>query len=316
VAITAPNGGEVLTGASTNVTWTETVGAGRTVANRSLEYSLDGGASWTTIATGVGPSPYAWNLSAVPNSGAARVRIRITDDGAPSFGATDGSNANFTLDRATGDGQGPVVVAGSIATTPNPLVRPNAGTLEARISDQLTGAGNVTQAEWSIGPTPAAAGSGTPMTGAFGTMAVDVSISIDTNPIAPGPQKLWVRGRDADGNWGPASSFDVQVNGPPLTGVNGTIPKVAFLSQNAPNPFATGTHISFGLPKRSPVQLGIYDLQGRLVKRLVNGPVEAGQYRVEWDRRGERGERANAGVYYCRFVAGSARFDKRMVVLD
>src|SRR5206468_760734 len=142
-----------------SINWNETAGPGRAIASRSLEYSLDGGSSWTTLAAGVGASPYNWNLAAVPNTVGARVRIRVVDDGSPGLSGIDASDADFALSRGGGDGQGPLVVAGSIAASPNPIVRPNPATLTARVSDENTGAGTVAAAEWSIGDSPAAPGS-------------------------------------------------------------------------------------------------------------------------------------------------------------
>ena len=313
--ITAPNGGEVITTSSTNITWNETVGLGRVISSRTLEYSLDGGQSWALIASGVGPSPYSWNLSSVPNSATALVRIRNVDDGSPSLRALDQSNAVFTLNRSGGDLAGPVVVAGTIASAPNPIVRPNPATLTARVSDASTGAGTVSAAEWSFGNLPAPAGSGTAMTGAFGTTNVDVTAALDTNPFAIGPQKLWVRARDNSSNWGPASALSLQINGPPATGVEDT-PVVAFLRQNTPNPFGGQTAFRFGLPNAGHVTLGIYDVQGRQVRLLLDRTMTAGSHSTNWDRKDDQGMRVKAGVYYYRLLTPTARFEKRLVALD
>ena len=317
VAITSPNGGELVNTGSVDVTWSEVVGPGRAISARTLEYSTDGGTSWSLIASGVGASPYSWDLTGIPNTGAARVRIRVTDDGTPAFSASDVGNANFSIQRTGGDSQGPVVVAGSIESAPNPIVRPNPATFSASVSDQLTGAGVVAAAEWSIGAVPAAAGSGNAMTGSFGTTTVAVSASgVTTNLFAGGVQKIWVRGQDGDGNWGPASSLDVQVNGTGIVGVEGTVPTIAFLAQNAPNPFGNSTLIKYGVPARARVELGVYDLQGRLVKRLVADEKAAGNYHADWDRRDESGARVGPGVYWYRLTMNGARLDKRMVVLN
>jgi len=315
VAITAPNGGEVITTSSTNITWNETVGLGRAITSRTLEYSVDGGQSWTLIASGVGASPYNWNLASVPNSATALVRIRNVDDGSPSFRALDQSNAVFTLNRSGGDLQGPVVVAGTIASAPNPIVRPNPATLTARVTDAGTGAGTVSAAEWSFGNSPAPAGSGTAMTGAFGTTTVDVTGALDTNPFDIGAQKLWVRARDNSSNWGPASALSLQINGPPNTGVEET-PVVAFLRQNSPNPFGGQTAFRFGMPNAGHVTLGIYDIQGRMVRKLVDRTMSAGTHSTTWDRKDDSGARVKAGVYYYRLQTPSARFEKRLVALD
>jgi subtilase family protein len=314
VTITAPNGGEVITANSTSITWTETAGPGRAIATRTLEYSLDGGASWSLLATGVGPSPYSWNLSLIPNATAARVRIKVGDDGSPSLTGLDASNANFTLNRPTGDTQGPLVVAGSIAASPNPILKPNPATLTARVTDQNTGAGNVVAAEWSFGASPANAGTGTAMSGAFGSVTVDVTATLATATFPTGPGKLWVRGQDGSGNWGAASVLNVQVNS--TVGVEDAEPTVAFLAQNAPNPFGRNTTFRFGVPQTGQVRLSIFDLQGRQVRALVNGSMGPAVHQVAWDGRDDSGARVGAGVYLYRLITPAGHIDRRLVVLD
>ena len=153
------------------------------------------------------------------------------------------------------------------------------------------------------------------MTGAFGTTAVDVTATLDTSPFLVGAQKLWARARDATGNWGPASSLGVQVNGPSPVGLSDIPPATTFLARPVPNPFGSTTRIRFGLPARGPVALSVYDVQGRRVRRLAHGIHEAGIHEVAWTGRDEHGGRVRAGVYFCRLVTAGARFERRMVVL-
>ncbi|MEJ2617908.1 MAG: T9SS type A sorting domain-containing protein, partial [Ignavibacteriaceae bacterium] len=61
---------------------------------------------------------------------------------------------------------------------------------------------------------------------------------------------------------------------------NSTIPKVYALEQNYPNPFNPTTTIKFALPKNSNVKLAVYDILGRLVTKLVDGNLEAGNHKV------------------------------------
>ncbi|MBM6400013.1 multicopper oxidase domain-containing protein [Phycicoccus sonneratiae] len=93
----------------------------------------------------------------------------------------------------------------------------DAGTVTATVSDAATGGAAVTEAELrldSIGATPVA------MTGTFGTPSVEVTGPAD---IVSGQHVLYVRGRDANGAWGPWSSVLVVGNdvvGPTTTGVS------------------------------------------------------------------------------------------------
>jgi hypothetical protein len=314
VAVTSPNGGETLTSSPVNITWNETVGGGFNALARTIDYSLDGGDSWTTLTTSAGPSPYSWDLAGVPNSTRCLVRVRVVDDGAPGLAQADASNNTFTINRAGGDLLGPVVVAGSIVVSPNPIVRPNPVALTATVSDAARGASAIAAAEWTFGNAPAPAGTGTPLSLGGSGVTVGVNGTLDSTPFSSGARLLWVRAQDAAGNWGPASSLAVQVNGTPSVGTP-EIPRVAFLAQNAPNPFAGPTSVRFGLTRDGVASLAVYSVQGRLVQRLVDGPQTAGVHTVSWDGRDASGARAPSGIYYYRLITGEGRFEKRMVAL-
>lgn len=83
-------------------------------------------------------------------------------------------------------------------------------------------------------------------------------------------------------------------------------PSAAYLSAARPNPFTPRTTIRFGLTRGGPVELVVYDVQGRKVRGLVNGPLAAGHHGVVWDGRDDAGRRLESGVYYTRLVAESA----------
>ncbi|MEM8558161.1 MAG: T9SS type A sorting domain-containing protein [Bacteroidota bacterium] len=66
-----------------------------------------------------------------------------------------------------------------------------------------------------------------------------------------------------------------------------------------PNPFgARPATLAFDLPRAAEVRLVVYDLLGREVARLVDGPQEAGRHTVEL-----RPESLASGVYVVRFTA-------------
>jgi endonuclease/exonuclease/phosphatase family metal-dependent hydrolase len=93
VTVTSPNGGESWAGGSAhNVTWTSSG-----VTNVKLEYTLDGGTSWSTItsSTAASAGSYAWT---VPGSATTNAKVRVTDTGST---ATDVSNAAFTITAGT-----------------------------------------------------------------------------------------------------------------------------------------------------------------------------------------------------------------------
>jgi len=76
------------------------------------------------------------------------------------------------------------------------------------------------------------------------------------------------------------------------------------LAQNAPNPFRPTTTIAYAVPRNGSVQLSVFDVKGRLVRKLVGQVQAAGRYQVIWDGRDMAGRRAASGVYFYRLVTG------------
>jgi hypothetical protein len=315
VVVTAPNGGEVVTGNTVNVAWTETPYGGTSIAARAIHYTSDGGATWTLVTASPGASPYAWDVSALPNSPNYRVRVSVSDDAAPALRGADASDADFTLDRSGGDARGPAVVAGSIDSDPNPMDNRNDATLTATLTDAATGNADVVAAEWSYGPAPAAPGAGLAMSGSFDAPTVTVSATVPQDQVAPGVRKFWIRGRDAAGNWGNATAREFTVNGTPTSGLpDGVSPVVASLDQNAPNPFNPVTTIRFALPRTAPTELTIFDVQGRKVRTLVSDVLGAGAQSATWDGRSDANVTMPSGIYFYTLVSGDYRATRKMVM--
>jgi hypothetical protein len=82
-----------------------------------------------------------------------------------------------------------------------------------------------------------------------------------------------------------------------------------------PNPSAAATTITWSQPREERVGLGIYDLSGRLVARLVDGVAGEGSHAVRWDGTDSSGRRAPAGVYLYRLKSGSFREAKYLVLV-
>jgi len=98
VTVTAPNGGENYTAGETkNLTWSMTTSSTLPAdANPiTLEYSTNGGTTYTTIATGQpNTGTYAWSVPAVNSTTA---RVRVTGANVLKTTGSDASDANFTI---------------------------------------------------------------------------------------------------------------------------------------------------------------------------------------------------------------------------
>jgi len=72
------------------------------------------------------------------------------------------------------------------------------------------------------------------------------------------------------------------------------------LGPNYPNPFNAGTVIIYEVPRRSRIDLKVYDIKGALVADLAQGIVEAGRHQVRWEGRDDAGRPLGSGVYVVR----------------
>lgn len=90
---------------------------------------------------------------------------------------------------------------------------------------------------------------------------------------------------------------------------------VTALYQNFPNPFNPSTTISFSLSRPQRVVLTIYDVSGRIVRRLLDENVTFGRTDVTWDGHNDNGTRVGSGVYFYRFQAGRQVFTRKLTVL-
>ena len=100
------------------------------------------------------------------------------------------------------------------------------------------------------------------------------------------------------------------VQGTPIEHTNSDLPDHYTLSQNYPNPFNPTTTIHFALPKAGQVRLEIYNILGQKVATLIDKPMKAGFYNVQWDAR-----QAASGLYLYRIVSGHFVKTKKMMLI-
>jgi len=106
----------------------------------------------------------------------------------------------------------------------------------------------------------------------------------------------------------------------PLSGLSAVgpepeLPRSFALQGNYPNPFNPLTTVAFDLPQTERVDVVIYDVAGRQVRKLVGEPLPAGRHRVKWNGTDDRGQPVGAGVYLYRMTAGVFSDSRRMVLV-
>jgi carboxypeptidase T len=97
--------------------------------------------------------------------------------------------------------------------------------------------------------------------------------------------------------------------------LSGVGPFAGRLSLMRLGPAGSPVRLQLDLPRDSRVQLAIYDLSGRLVRRLENGTLPAGRSILSWDGRDRAGRSSASGVYFARLQAGREVLTSRFLVV-
>jgi hypothetical protein len=82
-----------------------------------------------------------------------------------------------------------------------------------------------------------------------------------------------------------------------------------------PNPASGGARLEFRLGAARRVSVDVFDMRGRLVRRLLEGRVlEPGTHVTGWDLTAQDGSRAASGVYLARVTAGGETATRKVFV--
>jgi hypothetical protein len=110
----------------------------------------------------------------------------------------------------------------------------------------------------------------------------------------------------------------------------GSVPtRPSIVVRNSPNPFVS--EVLFDVDVSLPMKAGrenpalvnepasliihIYDVRGRLVRRLVSEPLDEKRHVHVWDGRDDLGQILGSGVYFASFVASGTQSTRKLVLL-
>ncbi len=93
------------------------------------------------------------------------------------------------------------------------------------------------------------------------------------------------------------------------------VPETFKLGQNYPNPFNPDTKIDYTLSAAGHVTLEIINMNGRVVRTLVDDMQIAGGHTVSWNATDDGGRLVASGVYLYRLQAGDQVDSKKMILL-
>ncbi len=114
--------------------------------------------------------------------------------------------------------------------------------------------------------------------------------------------------------YGPGGSITIaDVSSATATG--GAVPNSFSLSQNYPNPFNPTTTIEFSVPSREWVRLDVFNVLGQKVNTLLDAPLDANTYKVEWDGTDQSGGSVASGIYFYKLTAGEHVDTRKMMLL-
>jgi hypothetical protein len=82
-----------------------------------------------------------------------------------------------------------------------------------------------------------------------------------------------------------------------------------------PNPTRAGARLRLDLAAPTRVRAGVYDLSGRLVRRIADRFLESGSHDLAWDGTDAGGGRVPSGVYVCRVDAGGQVSSRRIALV-
>jgi hypothetical protein len=109
--------------------------------------------------------------------------------------------------------------------------------------------------------------------------------------------------------------FNGRVNYYPEIVKSALMPLSSFkLYANYPNPFNAQTTASFEIGEHSYTRLYIYDMMGRLVKRLFEGYLSPGSYNYKWNGKDDYDEDVASGVYLLNLSAGQYQESGKMIL--
>jgi hypothetical protein len=83
-----------------------------------------------------------------------------------------------------------------------------------------------------------------------------------------------------------------------------------------PNPVHGTSILRFELTRDEAVSLTLFDVSGRLVRTIWNGPLPPASYALRWNGTGDAGDPVGAGQYFVRLATEHYVKSSRLTKLD
>jgi hypothetical protein len=139
-----------------------------------------------------------------------------------------------------------------------------------------------------------------------------IRVLLERNLSVTGTGTVRIQGMRAGSSTGSPAAFSSFNPSVPVDAVPIAAPA---LLKARPNPAAGQVEVGFVLPSEARVRLSVYDVGGRLVRRLIDGPMPAGIHRPIWDGFDSRGRSAGSGAYFTKLEVGATIRTERLLLL-
>jgi hypothetical protein len=102
----------------------------------------------------------------------------------------------------------------------------------------------------------------------------------------------------------------------PVVGVTPETPRRLSFAHTSANPARGAMRFEFQIPQhQSRVDVVVYDVAGRELRRDHMGALAPGDYHWVWNRRGDDGRAVNAGIYFARLEVDHQSLTRKAVLL-
>jgi len=144
----------------------------------------------------------------------------------------------------------------------------------------------------------------------YGTADEDVALCIEQTT----DDRYIMGGYTKDWDTGNMDAFVIRLGRENESGVDAQIARSEIMVTASPNPFTGSVEILFDLDVKTRAQISIYDVGGRMLRRISSGTLYPGSHSYHWDGKDLNGACASPGVYFCRLSAGGREVTAKLVL--
>lgn len=89
----------------------------------------------------------------------------------------------------------------------------------------------------------------------------------------------------------------------------------ALLNHAYPNPFSDQIRLSYSLDEAMKVQINIFDLNGKIIRHLMDRDQQPGNHSITWDAMSDEGSPVERGFYFYTLTAGEHAGSGKIILI-